>query len=258
MSSLLALDSGPCPIINRPYKSVRTTLRGKLSACADALGTLQLHFQASSGRSRRQKLVSSWRSGPLRSCPHMFDGLRRSLTLLGEEPSLEQTVRLSRRIDRRLSDRLTNFALASEGRYDLLASHVDFRNTTGSSQGTLPQSAWVIGRTEGALPIRELLPGNSLCGLTLRETYIVVRRLRAWELWARLERTDAGSIPSRRHVWLCSTELLHEEPPLAAELLLYALLRRRGEPIEVAPCRSGLIPPERLSMLNARLAAPIH
>lgn len=244
------LESGPCPTIQQPYRAIRTTMRGRLSARADPLGTLQLHLQTNSPFGSPVKLISAWRSGPLRRCDAIMGALKRSLVFLGEEPTTDEALRLSRRIDSRLSDRLTNFVLMNDGQYQLLADQVCFGDEAAALRGMPLSGSWVAAKVEGdAAPggLAEYRDGER----PVRETFMLVRRSRIWELWMRTEEVDAGCLPCRHNAWMCSVDLLHEEPQFAAELLLYALFRRQQRCAStLSECSVGLISPERLDMLR--------
>lgn len=237
-----AIDYGPLPLIQRHYKPVRSSTYGRLSALADRMGTLDLQFDVHHRRGRRTIRTRPWRTGPLRSCHLVFDALCRGLTLLGEEPSHDEALRLSRRIDRQLSERLSQFVSMTEGRYEKLTGRVSFDDDdhSGPASSALPlPMSWVIATRPGLV----------------RETFVLMRRPKTWELWSRMERANTGSTPCRRHVRLCSTEALYEEPALAAELLLFAFLQRQGEnAVELDSCPASVVSTDRLRLLECKLA----
>ncbi|MFO7324555.1 MAG: hypothetical protein DIU62_002455 [Pseudomonadota bacterium] len=235
---------GPAPVIRRPYRTVCTTLRGRLNACIDTLGTLHLHLQAPSPPPSRGRLISAWRSGPVRRCEAMIEALRRGLALLGGDASREEVLRVGQRIDTQLFERLTNFMLVSDGKYEALTNRVRFDDAAAHVRRVPPYGAWVVARVRTA-------PSPAVGAAWPRPaTYELVRHHRAWELWKRLE---AGRAANRQHAWVCSVDILHHEPQFAAELLLYAHLRRNhgtGATFEEAV---GLIPPQRLEVLRSAL-----
>src|SRR5690606_32521322 len=95
------------------------------------------------------KLLSAWRSGPLRRCGAMIDGLKRGMMFLGEEPTTDEALRLSRGINGRLSDRLANFVLISDGKHRLLADQVRFVDEAASLRSMPLSGSWVIAKVEG-------------------------------------------------------------------------------------------------------------
>jgi hypothetical protein len=248
----IARFSEPLPTIHRHYRSVAASPRGRLSARADVDGTLCLQFYPRSGAIGRRSSHARWRAGPLRTCHLVFEALSEGLSLLGERPSRERTLQLSRLIDRPLAQRLSQYLFLHEGTYERLTSHVLFTETL--PEASLPPSiAWIAASVAGAARTREVMNSSHVVR-TERETFLLVRQHKRWELWARMERQNSGSIPCRRYECLCSTDLLPEEPALAAELLLYATLARRP-PVELEACLSGLIAPTRLKLIGERLAA---
>lgn len=257
MNSLasVAPSLGPLPLIHRQYRSIAASPRGRLSARADMDGTLCLQFYPRSVRPGR-RAPSGWRAGPLRTCHLVFEALSHGLSLLGEQPSRERSLQLSRLIDRPLAQRLSQYVFLNEGEYDRLTSHVAFmeppRHRPDSS---LPPSvAWFAASIVGIAPRPRDVADEAVPDHCERETFVLVRQQKRWELWARMERANSGSMPCRRHECLCSTELLAEEPALAAELLLYVTLARSGRVVELSGSPSGLIAPARLALIEHRLS----
>ncbi|MEJ0040534.1 MAG: hypothetical protein WDO68_31675 [Gammaproteobacteria bacterium] len=257
MNSLasVAPQLGPLPTIQCQYRSVATSPRGRLSARADADGTVYLEFHPRTPRAGRRSLSGRWRAGPLRSCHLIFNALGHGLSLLGEQPSLERSLQLSRLIDRPLSLRLAQYVSLNDGHYEAVASHVTFVEP--------PRL-----RMDSVLPLPIGWLAASVAGVTFRtcdeasenpvshaerETFVLLRHQKRWELWARMERANSGSMPCRRQYCLCTTQVLPEEPALAAELLLFATLARGRRAVELSACPSGLIAPDRLELIELRL-----
>jgi hypothetical protein len=238
---------GPAPVISRPYRTVCTTMRGRLSACIDTLGTLHLHLQAPPPPPSRGRLVSAWRSGPVRRCEAMIEALRRGLALLGGDASREEVLRLGRRIDTQLFERLTNFVLVSDGKYESLANRVRFDDAAARVRRVPPYGSWVVARVRAAMGCNG---GDMDRGHHRPATFELVRHHRTWELWKRLE---AGRAANRQHAWVCSVDILHHEPQFAAELLLYAHLRREHGTGATFEDAVGLISPQRLEVLKSAL-----
>lgn len=248
--ALPAQDSEPLPTINRPYHSVAVSKGGRLSARADLDGTLHLLFHRRVGRgANRVRAAAPWRAGPLRTCNLVFQALEQALTLLGEVPSIERSLQLSRLIDRRLASRLSQYALLNDSDYEPLLPHVEF---TAPSRASSEESI--------SLPLGWL--SASVAGITFqgadcepleRQTFVLVRRQKRWELWARMERANSGSMPCRRYACLCSTDVLPEEPSLAAELLLFAMLTRAPKEAELSACMPGLVSATRLQAIEKQL-----
>lgn len=256
----IAPSLGPLPIIHRQYRSIAVSPRGRLSARAETDGTLCLQFYPRSDRSGR-RTTSGWRAGPVRTCHLVFEALNHGLALLGEQPSRERSLQLGRLIDAPLAQKLSHYAWLNDGEYERLMPHVSFMEPPrGRPDSSLPPSlAWLAASIVGTRrSTRE--GGERSRDVAERETFVLVRQHKRWELWARLERANSGSMPCRRHELLCVTELLGGEPALAAELLLYAMLTRRGRAIELSGRPSGLIAPERLALVEhqARTAGGRH
>lgn len=233
-------EYGRFPLAQRPYRTICVTTQGRLSAFADPLGTLQLHLQTGQPARRADGLSSAWRSGPLRRCDAVLDALARGLSVLGRNSTRQEALRLGRRIDDSLHGRLANYLLVNDGRYTELVACVDYAAPVVARR--LPLSgAWVVAREED----RHGKPTGA--------SFMLVRNRRKWELWKRGEHTGGRGVPVRHHSWLCSVDLLHQEPHFAAELLLYA--HRRGDFLgtRLAACDVGLISAQRLQVLQSAL-----
>lgn len=249
MNSLASVvpSLGPLPIIHRQYRSIAASPRGRLSARAELDGTLCLQFYPREARSGRRPVFGGWRAGPLRTCHLVFEALSHGLLLLGEQPSQERSLQLSRLIDRPLAQRLRQYVFLNDGEYAHLLPEVTFAEPSHTPPDSpLPPSiAWlatsVVGMTSRPREEAE------------RETFVLVKQQKRWELWARMERANSGSMPCRRHQYLCSTELLAEEPALAAELLTYATLAQSRRVVQLASAPAALIAPARLAIIEQRL-----
>jgi len=251
-----ALDSGPLPLIHRRYNTIATSPRGRLCARADGDGTLHLQFHPRGARSARFS-IAQWRAGPLRTCHLILEALHQGLALLGEKPSRERSLQLSRLIDAPLSRRLNQYVLLNEGHYARLTEEVHLAaDSCGRPAAalTLPLG-WVAASVAGVAFEEPGAADEAAPPRAVRETFVLVRRQKRWELWARIEHANSGSMPSRRYECLSGTCLLQEEPALAAELLLYATLARSGRgAVQLSACFSGLIVPERLRLIEQRLS----
>jgi len=236
----------PRPTIHRPYRSIAVSTRGRLAARSDSDGTLHLQFHRRASRTgQRLRSATPWRAGPLRTCSLVLQTLGEALTLLGEAPSLERSLQLSRLIDPQLARRLSHYTMLNDASYEPLLDTVVF-SSQRHSEDSIPLPTGWISASVAAVTDARVPP-------TERETLVLVRRQKRWELWARMERTNSGSMPCRRYECLCSTDVLPEEPRLAAELLLFAALSRTPREVELSPCMPGLIPASRLKVIESRL-----
>lgn len=233
-------EFGRFPLAHRPYRTICVTTQGRLSAFADPLGTLQLHLQTGPPARRPDGLSSAWRSGPLRRCDAVLDALMRGLSVLGRNSSRQEALRLGRRIDGSLHGRLANYLLVHDGRYAELVACVDYAEPLAARRLPLT-GAWVVARVEDRQP----KPAGA--------SFMLVRHRRKWELWKRSEHTGVRGVPVRHHAWLCSVDLLHQEPHFAAELLLYAHRRGDSSGTRLAACDVGLISAQRLQVLQSAL-----
>jgi len=197
-------------------------------------------------------MAAQWRVGPVRSCHRILEALQRALALLGEKPSLERSLQLGSLIDHSLGQRLADYTALNVGEYERLATRVEFlgdRPTGSCGALTLPMG-WIVARTTGVTYEFLATGEESLIRYPVRETFVLIRQQKRWELWARLERANSGSMPSRRYARLCRTDLLSEEPALAAELLLYVAFSRSGRGATgLSACSPDLISPERLERI---------
>lgn len=259
MTTELGLDVGPLPIIQCRYRTVRSTALGRLCARRDAIGTLHLSFRARDARGR-ERPIDQWRAGPLRTCPTIIEALGEGLRRVGEDASPTQVLVLARRIDRHIANRLLQYVALRDGRYEQYASRVEKIRERSAATTQLPHFlGWVVA-TAAATRIEEIEAGDAGaeagCGMhPVRESFLLLRRGRRWQLWRRLERADCGSMPSRHHALLCQTDLDLEEPALLAELMLYVLMRDRGcGPGTLSCSLPGLLPPARIELLEGTLA----
>lgn len=235
-------EYGPVPLTPGPYRTICVTTQGRLSAFADPLGTLQLHLQAGQSGHRAGRLPIAWRSGPLRRCDAMLEALERGLSVLGRNSSRQEALRLGRRIDDGLHGRLANYLLVNDGRYEQLLPRVLLEDAAAARRMP-PSGAWIVARE------------TDQQGNPAGTCFLLVRRRRTWELWKRSEHATSRRAPARHHAWLCSVDLLQQEPHFAAELLLYAHRRGSSPATRLASCDVGLISAQRLAVLESALDA---
>src|SRR5690606_1962179 len=235
----------PFPIAHGPYRTICVTTQGRLSAFADSLGTLQLHLQTGQSARRAGSLSGAWRSGPLRRCDAVLDALERGLSVLGRNPSRQEALQLGRRIGDSLHSRLANYLLVNDGRYEELLPCVLLVDDAAARRMP-PSGAWVVARETD----QQAKPTGTC--------FVLARRRGTWELWKRSEQAGGRQAQARHHAWLCSLDLLHQEPHLAAELLLYAHRRGSSAGTRLAACDVGLVSEPRLQMLESALETALR
>lgn len=207
---------------------------------------LQIHWVRSKERCARPRHHLQY--GPLRSCRLVIDALTDAVLHLDGQATPKDVLKLARRIDRRLCDRLIHFQLLRAGRYAALADHVRFSEEHAEPQWSSHLHGWIAAELSSSRTDANAQCGGLARDGAARHALMLTRNHDQWELWLR---RDSAYFPHRTQLKICSTDILPDEPRLVAELLVRIALQGTGLLSRLVLCEHSLIRPERLNLLLA-------
>jgi len=243
----LPVDAPGHPPLSAQYRLLRATRQARLYARMDRSGAVDIQLRWTGSRRAGRKDPWVWHAGPFRAGPRLLNAYRHAARLLDDDGSLKAALRLARRTSRDLYASLMRYALVLAAHYRPL-----FRDVRVAEGGDVlfnpsqqPLVGWVAAEVLplAAVPQR---PRSS----TSREVLLLVQGHAGWQLWSRVESVHS---PLRYQRKLCTTNILREDPALAAEFLVYFALCGSGNSVNCSVTQRGIIAPERLAILHRKI-----